>query len=207
MDIRVLDLWNDQIELINDWLPADSVDASGRATVTLRWPAGPGELLPISEDTGDFLRQVVEADSVLIDIKDDLVDWLVSQVDVDEAGVLAVMGAADRASLDAWAACQTLEAVDTSSQTVWIRRAVVEDSWEKLYPDAVNRKTLDIPALALQEKGRSLTDLKNDYSLVPTPDGITWPEFAAAFHVNLAAVSRDKDTALEAARIYINNNY
>lgn len=209
VDIRILESYTPGDSFpIDTHLPVDSVNTSGVASVPIRWICGPSEILPISERTGGgYSRQVISGPTLSVDVKTALLDYIVGRIEVDEAGMLAVLGEASRATVDAYAALQTFGLIDIATEQLYVSRGIVEESYEKVYAFAVNRKTLDIPTLAGIEKGETAATMKIKYSDTPNAEGLTWPEFAAAMHINLDDVSNDKDDAIEAAVIYLNLYY
>lgn len=205
MAIRILETYTGGTFPISDWLPVETVNLSGQASLPIMWLAGPSEVLPISTRSGGgFSRQVITGPTVAVDVRDSIIDYIIDNLEIDEAGVLASLGVATRVLVNAWQAIQDFGLIDLSTEQLYVDRSTVETTYEKAYPNGVGRKTQDLKALGAREKGKSKSTLKNEYGDTPNSEGLIWREFAAAYHVNLADLSNDKDAAIEAARVYIN---
>jgi hypothetical protein len=203
---RILDIYDDRTADIDAWLPVDSIASNGVASITPLFLCGPGEVLPISEDGGEYARQVVKGPPINVDIRDGLIDFVVSQLDVDEAGTLAVLGVASRANIDCSTLLDDFNIIPLGFQ-LYVEREIVILSYEKAYPNAENRESLDISALGAAEKGKSVATLDSEYDVTPQANGLTWREFCAAFHVNIEAYNDAKLDCLTVAKAYIDANY
>lgn len=207
MNIRILETWTGGEFPLSEWLPATSINSSGQASVPMRWVAGPGEFLPISKRTaGGFSRQVVEGPSVNVGVRDAIIDFVVSQIEIDEAGLITVLGVANRAAINPMSALETMGLFDSQTQQVYVKRSLVQVSYEKAYPNALVRDTLDLKALALIEKPQSEASMKLKYGDTPNSStGLTWREFVAAYSVNVGDTADNKDLAIGTVKQILTN--